>query len=429
MPQKNDNVDRRKFLKTIGTVGLTSALAGAGNVFASHQPKADSGEPNTIDPNTTEKSQTTKFEQVPRRKLGKTGIEVSCLSMGGGHNFVENQIVLKVAIERGINYWHTGSDYEGGNSELGIGKFLSKNPQSRDKLFLASEPPRAEFVEKVADMEGYLQTSLKRMNTNFLDWFGVHALSNPAQFTDELKQWAKGAKQRKLIRSFGFSTHTNMAECLAAAAKLDWIDVVMTSYNFRFMQDPKMQAALDVCHKAGIGIVAMKTQGLRIYNLKIETEEDKRLVRRFFERGFTEGQAKIKVVLADERISSACIGMYSVALLLENAAAALDKTKLTQSDLAVFKEYAQATRNSYCAGCAHICDCALPDIPCISDVMRCLMYYNSYGRQDMAREVFAAIPRSVRDRLLTTDYSIAEAHCTQRLPIGALVAEAVGKLA
>ena len=429
MPQKNDNVDRRNFLKTIGTAGFVSALAGVRNVCASGQKKADSCEPNIIDPNASGKSQKTEFPQIPRRKLGKTGIEVSCLALGGGHNFVENQIILKVALERGINYWHTGSDYEGGNSELGIGKFLSRNPQARDKLFLASEPPRTGAVVNVADMENCLQTSLKRMNTTFLDWFGVHALSNPAQFTDELKQWAKGAKQRKLIKSFGFSTHTNMADCLAAAAKLDWIDVIMTSYNFRFMQDPKMQTAIEACHKAGIGLVAMKALGLRIYNLKIETEEDKRLVQNFLQRGFTEAQAKIKVVLQDERISSACIGMYNVALLLENVAAALDKVKLTQSDLDAFKKYAQATRSSYCTGCARICDCALPDMPCIGDVMRCLMYYNSYGRQDMAREVFATIPRSVRGRLLKADCSLAEARCPQRLPICALVAEAVSKLA
>jgi hypothetical protein len=61
--------------------------------------------------------------------------------------------------------------------------------------------------------------------------------------------------------------------------------------------------------------------------------------------------------------------------------------------------------------------------------MRYLMYYNSYGKKDWARQLFAEIPGGVRSRLLSIDYSAAEARCPQHLPIGRLVAEAVGKLA
>ena len=177
-------------------------------------------------------------------------------------------------------------------------------------------------------------TSLKRLNTGYIDLYhGVHGLSDPGQLTGELEQWAKDAKKRKLIRFFGFSTHKNMARVLAAASKLDWIDAIATSYNFRFMQDDKLQAAVDACHQAGIGLIAIKTQG---HGQKIpwgrnkdaiETEEDKRLVGHFLQRGFTEAQAKIKVVLEDERFSSVCVGMENVAILASDVAAALDRIK------------------------------------------------------------------------------------------------------
>jgi len=61
--------------------------------------------------------------------------------------------------------------------------------------------------------------------------------------------------------------------------------------------------------------------------------------------------------------------------------------------------------------------------------MRYLMYYNSYGEQDEARRLFAEIPSSLRNKLVNLDYSIAEARCPQHMPIGELMAEAVGKLA
>jgi len=421
MKEKQNTIGRRNFLKTVGAAGLSSVLASTGAA-------ADQNEANTED-----KTQKPKYPQVPKRKLGKTGIKVPCLALGAGAlNAVENQIILRKTLQWGIHYWDTAYVAAGGNSELGIGKFLLKNPEVRKELFIATKESGAKTA---ADLENRLQTSLRRMNTKYIDlYYGAYILSDPARLTDELKQWAKGAKERKLIRFFGFTTHKNIAKCLAAAAKLDWIDVIMTGYNFRLMQDSEMKAAVEACHKAGIGLIAMKTQG---YGQKvpwgrnrdvIETEEDKRLAGHFLQRGFTEGQAKIKVVLEDERFSSACVRMENVAVLTENVAAVLDKTKLSQADMAVFKEYAQETCSGYCAGCAYICDSALPDAPYVSDIMRYLMYYNSYGEQAEARRLFAQVPTNVRNKLLGMDYSLAEARCPQRLPIRELVAEAVGKL-
>jgi len=412
MKGKRDKIDRRNFLKAMGTAGLAPAFGSLATGLAAAKDKA------------AEKTQKPGVPQVPRRKLGKTGIKVPCLSFGTLRVDAENQILLRRTLQWGIDYWDTAYSYSGGNCELGIGKFFLKNPKVRKNLFLVSKASRARTV---ADVEKRLATSLERMNTDYIDlYYGVHGLSDPAQLTDELRQWVKDAKKRKLIRFFGFSTHKNMAKCLAAAAKLDWIDAIMTSYSFRLMQDKELNAAIEACHKSGIGLIAMKTQGRR---QRIETEEDKKLAEHFLQRGFTEGQAKIKVVLEDKRFSSACVGMESVAVLTANVAAVLDKTELTQTDREIFKQYAKATCSGYCAGCADICDSALAEAPYVSDIMRYLMYYNSYGDKDRARELFTQIPASVRSKLLNIDYSLAEARCPQHLPIGELVAEAVGKLA
>ncbi|NIP26914.1 MAG: hypothetical protein GWN67_21750 [Phycisphaerae bacterium] len=206
----------------------------------------------------------------------------------------------------------------------------------------------------------------------------------------------------------------------------------MTSYNFRIMQDPELQDAIDACHQAKIGLVAMKTTGkstFEEFRQPIETEADKKMVEHFLQGGFTPEQACIKLVLQDKRFSSACVQMNNISILKQNVAAVLDKTKLTQTDREVLNEYARATCTGYCAGCASICDSALPETPYVSDIMRYLMYYNSYGDRDRARSLFAQIPTKVRNRLLDFDYKPAEARCPQHLPIGRLVAEAVTKLA
>ena len=162
---------------------------------------------------------------------------------------------------------------------------------------------------------------------------------------------------------------------------------------------------------------------------KKQAEAEDKMVTHFLDKGYTREQALIKTVLEDKRISAACIRMENAALLRSNVAAVLDKTKLTQADNEVLKRYAAESCSGYCAGCAHICDAALPDTPYTSDIMRYLMYYNSYGERQEARELFAQIPGKVRGKLLSTDYGPAEACCPQRMPIGKLIAEAVDKLA
>ena len=407
MNEKQNTINRRNFLKTVGAAGLSSVLVSKGAKAGSNQSNAE------------EETQKPKYPQVPKRKLGKTGVKIPCLSLGT--NRLDNQVVLKNTLQWGVSYWDTGNLYVGGNSEISIGKFLSKNPDNRKKLFISTKAMRAKTL---ADVEKSLATSLKRMNIKYIDlYYGRHMLSDPAQLTDELRQWAKSAKERKLIRHFGITTHQNMAKVLAAAAKLDWIDAILTLYNFRLTHDAKMQAAIEACHKAGIGLIAMKTQGLQIKN-----KEDKKLAEHFLQRGFTEGQAKIKAVLQDERISSACVGMNKIGILKENIAAVLDKTKLSQADMVVPKEYAQSTCSGYCAGCAFICDSALPDAPYVSNIMRYLMYYNSYGEQAEARRLFAQIPTNVKNKLLDMDYTLAEARCPQRLLIRELITEAVSVL-
>ena len=418
MEKEKKQINRRRFLKTVGVAGLGSVLTLANSKAQTEESKTDKPSEQPILP------------QVPKRKLGKTGIDVPCLAMGGTVNLLENQIMLQKALEWGVTYWDTSDSYEGGNSELGIGKYLEKNPQMREKLFIVTKAYGAKTIE---DLDIHIQTSLQKMHTRYLDLYLVmerekteHGLSDPSQLDDRLKKWAEFTKRRGLIKFIGFSTHKNMAKCLSAAANLGWIDAIMTTYNFRAMQDPEMNAAVEECHKAGVGLVAMKTQAR---GQTIETEEDKKLIDHFLKKGFTEGQAKIKAVLADKRISSVCSRMGDIATLTQNVAAVLDKTELTHADMRVFKEYAAATCSGYCAGCANICNAALPQIPYISDIMRYLMYYKNYGRQKEAKELFACIPRNVRNKLLTTDYSLAQARCPQHLPIAKLIAEAVKVLA
>jgi predicted aldo/keto reductase-like oxidoreductase len=217
-----------------------------------------------------------------------------------------------------------------------------------------------------------------------------------------------------------------------AASKLDWIDAIMTSYNFRLAQDKEMQDAIDACNKAGIGLIAMKTQGMRQRSAtsdpNAEAEADRKMLAHFLDKGYTEGQAKVKAVMDDKRFSSVCSAMTSTTMLMSNIAVAHDKTKLAAGDMEVLRQYALDTCSGYCAGCAHICEPVALGVP-VSDIMRALMYHDSYGDIAQAKAVFAEIPADVKHRLLSVDYGAAEHVCPNRMQIGKLIADAAAKLA
>lgn len=397
----------------------TVAAAGAGSAFLSKNLLANASDANVADPNAAEP----KTSQIPLRKFGKYDYKVPAFALGVMFNALEQQAVLRKALQLGVYFWDCAYSYANGNAEIGIGKILEKQPELRKKMFLTSKTRGTP-----EELEACLHESFKRMNTDYIDLYHVHGIRGADQLTDDLRKWAEGAKKRKLIKYLGFSTHSNMADCLLAAAKTDWIDAVMPSYNYNVMQDTKMQEAVQACHEKGIALIAMKTQARRV---RQRTDKERELIEYFTKKGFTEGQAKVKIVLQDKRFCSACggVGRGSIEHLVLNVDAVLDKTPLDKKDVAFFADYAKKNCDGYCPGCSQICESAAPDMPYVADIMRYLMYYNSYGDRKMARELFAQLPSAAKAKLLTTDYSIAEAQCPNRLPIRNLMKEAAAKLA
>ena len=63
-------------------------------------------------------------------------------------------------------------------------------------------------------------------------------------------------------------------------------------------------------------------------------------------------------------------------------------------------------------GLWHICEPVALGVP-VSDIMRALMYHDSYGDIAQAKAVFAEIPADVKQRLLAVDYSAAESRLSE----------------
>ena len=129
----------------------------------------------------------------------------------------------------------------------------------------------------------------------------------------DLKAWVEKAKAGKKIHFFGFSTHSNMENCLQEAAKLGWVDGIMLKYDYRLMQTDAMKAAMDAATKAGIGLTAMKTQNKT--PIGTDTEADLKLGGHFIKSGFSQQQAQLKALWENPQLATICSQMGSVTVL------------------------------------------------------------------------------------------------------------------
>jgi len=395
MSAKNKCWSRRDFIKTAGITGAGSLL-----VPAIQLAEADD-----------------KTLQVPTRPFGKTGANVSILSLGGMFNIAANQMLMKQAMKWGVTYWDTADCYQRG-SENGIGKYFKKYPEDRRRVFLVTKSD----ARSPKGMTKLLDRSLGKMQTSYIDLYFVHGIRSIDELDESTKAWAEKAKAAGKIRFFGFSTHSNMEECMLEAAKLGWIDGIMMTYNYRLMHTDRMKRAVDACVKAGIGMTAMKTQGGG--SVKTDTDAELKMAGQFLQKGFTDAQAKLMAVWQNPNIASICSQMPNMTILMANATAATGKAQLSSMDRKLLQQYAQDSLADYCAGCAAICESAVTgDVP-IGKVMRYLMYSRSYGDHDRACRRFRNIVPGIRRRIADLDYSLAEQRCPQKMQIGRLMREA-----
>lgn len=406
--KKDTGLTRRQFVKTVGLTGLV--VAGAGVPGAMAIPKEPASE--------------SKASAMPKRTLGKTGVDVSILNLGGMFDTINNQLLLKQAMNWGVTFWDTAESYGNSLSEVGYGRFFARNPGTRAKIFLTTK-----LVPQEGNLTQRLEQCLKRLQTDYVDLFYIHSIRGIDEMTPDYREWAEEMKKAGKFKYFGFSTHTNMADCLLGAAKLDWIDAVMMTYNLHLINDPKMQEAIEACAKSGIGMVAMKTMGSGPGTPKTASQAGLKIAESFMNKGFTDKQARLKVVWENPHIVSICSQMPNLTILSANVAAARDRTRLSREDLDNLRQYALETKADYCAGCGNICQQATGGAVPVNEVMRCLMYYRDYGEPELARETFASLSAAMRQPLADVDYAQAERLCPQGLAISRFMRQAQELLA
>ena len=388
-------MDRRRFLKTAAvTATAVSVVELPGSARAA------------------DLSQFVEGAGIPQRPLGRTGIEVPIMQLGTSQRLdPDYDKVLHRSFKNGVTWFDTALSYGRGASHRAIANFVDQIGD-RSKLWLTSKSGSG----RVSGLDKAIDEALEELRTDYLDLYLMHGINDVEMLEPEFLALGEKLKNAGKIRFFGFSCHDgNVVELMNKAARTGGIDAILFRYNFRRYGDLELNRAIDACHRAGIGLLAMKTQGS--VPREIEAVVD------FQSQDFTLGQAKLKSVWADQRISSIVSEMDSVKYVRENIAAARSEKPLTAEESHQLNQLAALTSGYACNGCNHLCESAVPVEAAIAAPLRYLMYYECYGKTERARELYQAIPneaRNVPDELLQAACSV----CPQGIDIPVRLADA-----
>ena len=200
------------------------------------------------------------------RKFEKLGVSPSMLGFGcmrfpttqtGSIDEPRAEKMLDAAIAAGVTYIDTAYPYHNGASEPFVGRVLKKYP--RDSFFLATKLP-VWLVKSVEDAEKLLNEQLERLQTDYIDFYLLHALGKDRY--DEMVQlgvveWAQKKKEEGKIRFLGFSFHDSYEAFEHIITSREW-DFCQIQFNY---MDTEIQAGLkgyELAEKLGVPMVIME---------------------------------------------------------------------------------------------------------------------------------------------------------------------------
>ena len=278
-----------------------------------------------------------------------------------------------------------------------------------------------------------LDRRLKNGRQDYYDLFFMHGFGGDDFPRDCTKwplqrEWAKSAERMRKsgkVRFVGFSLCCDpigrRVELLSNAAKGGWVDAVMVAVDPLLIRgNAAFNKALDACHEAGVGLIAMKVMRGRAGIQDVFPE--------FKARGLKPSTAALTAMWTDERFATISSYMDNITKLKENAAAARNFKPMTGGELTAVHRMLDGHAKGYCIGCDGSCRRAAGSRTAFNDIARYLCYYEENGDRERARRLFAGLPPEARD-WSNADLAAASKACFSKLDFKSILARAAEKLA
>jgi aryl-alcohol dehydrogenase-like predicted oxidoreductase len=260
----NGGESRRAFLKGVAMTGAVSVISAAS---AKGQNNGPGGQSAPIVPNAPAEKEGVAEFQAPQRAMGKTGLQVSILGVGGYHlgavagQAAVNDLIAK-ALDHGINFFDNAWEYYKGASEERLGTALKGK---RDKAIVMTKVCTHGRKKDIAMQ--MLEESLTRLHTDHLDVWQVHEVvyyNDPEKCyaPDGVLEALAAAKQQGKVRFVGFTGHKNPSIHLAMLKGGFPFDTVQMPLNpFDYSYRSFQREVLPVAAQRGMAVFGMKSMG------------------------------------------------------------------------------------------------------------------------------------------------------------------------
>lgn len=356
------------------------------------------------------------------RSFGKTGCKVSQLGFGAmrmpeieidGKKTINEEEAIKLiryCIDKGINYVDTAFFYHSGESETLVGKALKDG--YREKTYVATKLPMGD-VKCPEDFDRLLSTQLKRLDTEYIDFYLFHALNR--DHWQKVKDFGLLEKMHKakadgIVKHIGFSFHDDLEIFLQILDEYEGCEFCQIQFNY-----------LDTDYQAGIeGLRAANEKGLGL--IVMEPLLGGRLVSpdKSVADCLPKGKAPLENALSYiwnyPEVSLLLSGMNNIAQAEENIALA-DKfieNMLTEKEKEAFSEAKKAHSRLGlipCTGCNY-CDICPENIP-IPEIFAAFNL-TSEGDRRMVKEKMPDIEEKISPCIKC---GACEKKCPQNIPI------------
>jgi len=272
---------------------------------------------------------------------------------------VEATRLLHMAIERGVNYVDTAYPYHAETSEDFVGRALANG--FRPKVQLATKLPTW-AVEQRSDFDRFLNEQLKKLQTDCIDFYLVHALK--ADWWDKLESlgvfsWMEEKRKQGKIRFLGFSFHDEFPVFEKIIASHPW-DFCLLQYNFMDVDYQAGEKGVRLAAANGVDVIAMEP--LRGGRLTRRVPPDVRAIYEAAQPMRTPAEWALRWVWNDPDISLLLSGVSCEEHLVENLRNADESgpDTMTSDELDIIRrvrakynerERVGCTRCGYCMPC------------------------------------------------------------------------------
>ncbi|WP_407316090.1 L-glyceraldehyde 3-phosphate reductase [Pseudomonas sp. nanlin1] len=323
-----------------------------------------------------------RYEKMPYRPVGRSGLVLPALSLGLWHNFGDStpldtqRAMLRTAFDLGINHFDLANNYGPpyGSAESNFGRLLREDfSQYRDELIISTKAgwdmwpgPYGQGGGSRKYVLASLDQSLQRMGLSYVDIFYSHRFDPLTPLEETASALATAVQQGKALY-IGISSYSGAKTLEMVALLREWkVPLLIHQPAYNMLNRWIERDLLDATDASGAGVIVFTAlaQGLLTDKYLNGTPQDSRVnrpgggslqashlseqnlahVRALNEIAQRRGQSLAQMALAwtlrDPRVTSALIGASRPEQIVENVKA-LDNLAFTAQELAEIDGFAQ----------------------------------------------------------------------------------------